>query len=539
MTPLSKGDELGGWNAKKYKVESVLNHGSYGTVYAARNSRTLQKVAIKQVAKEVHTVNNQTELAILTRSRKAASRNIVKLLDSFSDSHSHYIVLEFCSLGDLYEIIAASKVPTDADTVRDLILQLVSAIEACHSVGIYHRDIKPENIFLSIEEGKSTKNGDGIVVVKLGDFGLATWEDMSTEIGTGSDRYMAPEQFSGDETGGYSPAACDIWSLGIVILNILYSRNPWKTPSEQDQIFADFRRSPMSLFDHFADLTSDTFNVLQHALAFDPRRRSLTYMREAIMKVTNWSRLDEPSAFGSRTSTNLAEYDTAGPTAGRVPLRTPSTVDVKPPKAASVAVKRASLRAFQWRNALDHMVEERDEDHRNGLGFARPEQNNSSALSWRIASPNDLDGFDSGLGNSLASSAVYKRSTAAAAAAAAANAAVNASTAAGFGQKGRRIRCASDATSNKVIPASAPARRPPPMHFPPPSHGDRQHLKFGTSWADLDDEEDDLDGAYDSGNEASPSTTSCAHSASSVIAEEDGELFAFEDASPRATAAHV
>lgn len=509
VTMLAKRQELGGWNSKKYKIESTLNHGSYGTVYAARNSRTHEKFAIKQVAREQHTVNNQNELAVLTRCRKAASRNIIKLIDSFSDETSHYIVLEYCTLGDLYEIIAADKVPTDTDTLRDLILQLISAVEASHSVGVYHRDIKPENIFLSIEEGKVTKNGDGIVVVKLGDFGLATWEDMSTDIGTGSDRYMAPEQFSGDATGGYSPAACDIWSLGIVILNILYSRNPWKVPSEQDEIFAAYRRNALTLFDHFSDLTSDTFNVLRHALAIDPAKRSLKHMRTAIMNVTHWSKYDQPSALDSRTSTNLAEYEHAGPTAGRAPLRTPSVAEAKP---STHKKQQPSLHAFQWRSALSDMAEN-TEDHRNGLGFARPEQQRTSGLSWRIASPSDLDGFDSGLGTSLASSGVMFRRT-----------------------DRQRIR-PEGSRAAKTIPSSAPARR---IHFPPPAQ-DKQHLKFGTSWADLDDQSDEENFGSD---EDTPSNS--APSASSVIAEEEDDeigsvaesaLFEFEegDHRPRAT----
>lgn len=303
---LAKGEQLGGWDNKKYSVLSTLNHGSYGTVYAARNSRTLYKVAIKQISMNTQT----TELEILTRLRKANSRNLLKLIDSFSDSHSSYIVNDFCTLGDLYEVIAANRVPTDTETLRDLVLQLIASVEACHAVGVFHRDIKPENIFLTIEEGKATTNGTGEVVLKLGDFGLATCEPFSTEIGTGSDRYMAPEQFTMGPLGGYEPALADIWSLGIVIVNTLFSRNPWKTPTESDPVFKDYVQNPESLFEHFSDLTRDTFKVLRHALHIDPQVRSLTKMKAAVLEVLDWSQSYDvllSTDVSRRASTHLAD----------------------------------------------------------------------------------------------------------------------------------------------------------------------------------------------------------------------------------------
>lgn len=495
---LAKGDQLGGWDNKKYTVLSILNRGSYGVVYAARNARTRYKVAIKQLPKHTQT----TELEILTRLRKASSRNLLKLLDSFSDDHSSYIVNDFCSLGDLYEVIAANRVPTDAETISELVLQLILAVEACHSVGVYHRDIKPENIFLTIEEAKATTNGDGEVVLKLGDFGLATCETFSDEIGTGSDRYMAPEQFRANSAGGYEPALVDIWALGIVVMNTLFGRNPWKTPTEEDPVFKDFLRDPESLFEHFTDLTRDTYSVIRYALNVDPEQRSLSKMKAAVAGVLDWSHatvtVGDDVDVSSRASTNLVDYDNTGPTVGRTPLRTPSV-------AHHCKLSTAAIGSFPWSKALANT---RQEDHRNGLGFAKPAQHIPSTLSssWRKADfGKHLGSLDSGLGASL-SSYNLNRST---------------------------IPLPSrEAQEPHHFAASVPAIR---INFPRPSPN-KGHLKFGTSWADQDSDSDDL--VHPVWSHHSRATIAEAKeenddedmsSGATTSSLEDGELFAFEE----------
>jgi serine/threonine protein kinase len=77
--------------------------------------------------------------------------------------------------------------------------------------------LKPENCLLDIQT----------MVVKLTDFGLTTRDTWSNEMGCGSARYMAPEACAcADPVKGYSPAAGDIWALGIILINLLFSKNP-------------------------------------------------------------------------------------------------------------------------------------------------------------------------------------------------------------------------------------------------------------------------------------------------------------------------
>ncbi|KJZ73368.1 hypothetical protein HIM_07162 [Hirsutella minnesotensis 3608] len=297
----------------RYRTISPLNHGSFGMVFMAEDLSTNQNVAIKCITKNTATYEAGLDLAVDEKSEElflhrslGTHPNIVNLLDSFETDAHVYLVMEFCSQGDLYEAIRNGHGPLQTEHVRQFMLELIDAVSYVHSKGVYHRDIKPENIFL-------TQDG----AMKLGDFGLATTDKWSYEMTVGSDRYMAPEQF--DSAGaGYSPASADIWAIGICLLNILFSRNPFTTPTEADPLFLDFSRDKQSLFDVFPDMSQDTYEVIVECMSLDPRRRSLVGAREALLRVVSFTTEDESlDDFCSAEKATVAS-------ANREPLRTPS-----------------------------------------------------------------------------------------------------------------------------------------------------------------------------------------------------------------------
>lgn len=322
----------------RFVTVSPLNHGSFGMVLAARDTTTGEDVAIKCITKSnataavncpvsVATDDHSEELAI--HSRLAKHPNIVNLIHDFETENHRYMVMELCNNGDLYEAIRVSKGPLETGHVREFMLELVRAVEYLHANGVYHRDIKPENIFLTSEGS-----------MKLGDFGLATSDTWSTEFAVGSDRYMSPEQYDVSVYGyGYSPAACDIWAIGIVLLNVLFQRNPFATPSQKDVLFADFARDRQSLFDIFPSLSQDTYNVLVHCLALDPANRSLAAVKDALEAVISFT-VDDESLDDFCTEQNDTVPITA--TAAREPLRTPSLG----------STSLAGGDAFPWATAL-------------------------------------------------------------------------------------------------------------------------------------------------------------------------------------------
>ena len=301
-----KGELLDG----RFETVAPLNHGSFGMVFLARDTFTGSEVAIKCSAQST-LLDGASNNGILTElechQRLNPHNHLVNLVHHFETPHHTYLVLEFCSQGDLYEAIRVGRGPLETEHVRNFMLELIDAIGHMHSKGLYHRDIKPENIFL-------TQDG----VMKLGDFGLATDSPWCYDACVGSDRYMAPEQYDSAGTG-YSPAKADIWSIGVCLLNVLFSRNPFVTPTESDILFADYRRDRQSMFDVFPNMSQDTFEILVECMNIDPGKRDLAAARLAVLRAVSFTTDDD-----SFDEFCAEERDPVRVTANRSPLRTPS-----------------------------------------------------------------------------------------------------------------------------------------------------------------------------------------------------------------------
>jgi len=389
----------------RYTVLDTLNQGSYGIVVLARDSETQSHVAIKclmksqfaDAADEASSVYRQelhfhTTLANYDSSVPGAD-NVIRCVDSFETDKNAFLVLEYCDLGDLYENILQGRIPRDTQTVKDMMLQLVDAVQFCHAAGVYHRDIKPENILMSVMD-----DGSGRPLLKLADFGLATHDTWTTDIGTGSDRYMAPEQFEGIHDDGYSPEKVDIWALGCCLLNLVFSRNPFKVPSTSDPIFADYVRDPMSLCDVFPTMSTDTFEALKCALAVDPARRDLEKLRQAIVDVENWTDSETAEECVETDFTCYADEPITCTAFNRAPLRTPSLAQNTP-----FFSSHADGTPFPWATALQQKpvrtitkIEESEEDE----DYESDDIAETSSIKDRT---DDGRSSDSGLGTSLGS----------------------------------------------------------------------------------------------------------------------------------------
>lgn len=314
----------------RYKVVTILNHGSFGVVSLAKdtwNQNTL--VALKCIHKVKDAAIDEAQEEINVHKILGKHKYIAPVLDHFESDESTFLVMEYYPNGDLYEAIRSDCGPAN---VLEFMLQLIDAVEYAHSKGVYHRDIKPENILIA---------SDGSV--RLADWGLSTIYRQNTEFGVGSERYMAPELFD-LSIDCYDAEKADIWSIGICLLNVLFARNPFTIAGQKDKLFLDFCASRESLFDIFPTLTQDTFAALRYALTIDPDNRSLEGMRIELENVITWTTDDEyydeyeeedysrdvsrsvsiaESAATSVSSSAL--LDTIVPTTvQREPLRTPS-----------------------------------------------------------------------------------------------------------------------------------------------------------------------------------------------------------------------
>lgn len=381
----------------RFKTIAPLNHGSFGMVFLAEDLTTGQEVAIKCLTKPDASSNN-LPVAIDEGAEELACHAILKfhphlvnLVHHFQTPSHTYLVLEYCSQGDLYEAIRNDRGPLETEHVRRFMLQLISAVEHMHKNGLYHRDIKPENIFL-------TQDG----AVKLGDFGLATRSLWSQEACVGSDRYMAPEQY--DPAGqGYLPAKADLWSIGICLLNVLFSRNPFTVPTESDILFADYVRDRQSLFDIFTNMSQDTFEVLSIAMAIDPAKRDLSALKAAINRVVSFTTDDE-----DLDEFCVEERDVVRASANREPLRTPS-----------IQSPELSGEAFPWAKALHTSPPQRqlsaipdDSDFYDEDLFPASEKGLNLGHSWYSAkfnTPSVASVLESAFGSSYKSMASRQR----------------------------------------------------------------------------------------------------------------------------------
>ncbi|WFC97628.1 hypothetical protein MYAM1_000347 [Malassezia yamatoensis] len=161
--------------------------------------------------------------------------------------------------------------------VADMFGQMCNAVQFCHDRGISHRDIKPENFIvqdLRDEESKRYTN-QGAVIVKLTDFGLATMKERCDDFNCGSKPYMAYE-CRNNLASTYDPKQADVWSLGIVLLNLLFHRSPFKEPNtEYCASFSAFSYNPvLFLTEAFEGLTPDVAQFLCDHVFLDVTRSS-------------------------------------------------------------------------------------------------------------------------------------------------------------------------------------------------------------------------------------------------------------------------
>ncbi|KAJ3378972.1 hypothetical protein HDU92_007004, partial [Lobulomyces angularis] len=208
-----------------FYLHSIIGSGSFATVF--KGIKNNKEYAIKAFSKSKMTSKQLETLKREAKIMKHLSNhpNIVQFYKVIENNDFFFLVMELCEM-DLFEAITKQN-GFPQEVVKEVFLQLLNALIYCHEMGVYHRDIKPENIMIS----KDFK-------VKLCDFGLATTERWSTEFGCGSVRYMAPECMNASKKKKcYSSALNDVWSMGILLINLLFGKNPWHEASEKDQIY--------------------------------------------------------------------------------------------------------------------------------------------------------------------------------------------------------------------------------------------------------------------------------------------------------------
>ena len=181
-------DRLGQVLAGRLQLTGILGVGAYGVVYTAVDIQTNIPYAVKALNK-VGLEPRQRKFQqreIQLHHQASAHPNVVSLVKIMDAPDCTYVVIEYCPEGDLFSNITeqGKYVGNDAMAKRAF-LQVLDAVEYCHSIGIYHRDLKPENVLVT----------DQGMTCKLADFGLATTDHVTSDFGCGSTFYMSPGTF--------------------------------------------------------------------------------------------------------------------------------------------------------------------------------------------------------------------------------------------------------------------------------------------------------------------------------------------------------
>ena len=260
---------VGGQMVGPFRVVDYLATGGMGEVYLADDTRLGRKVALKLLPPQF-TADADRVRRFEQEARAASSLNhpnIVTIHEIGETDSLHYIATEFVDGETLREHMANARMTTGE--VLGVAAQVASALQAAHEAGVMHRDIKPENIML---------RRDGLV--KVLDFGLAKlapWQSaavdadgptkslVETNPGSvmGTAAYMSPEQARGLEVDGRT----DIFSLGVMIYEMLAGRVPFGGATTSDVIAAILKDEPMSLARDAPEAPAGLRQLVKRALA--------------------------------------------------------------------------------------------------------------------------------------------------------------------------------------------------------------------------------------------------------------------------------
>jgi hypothetical protein len=283
-----------------------------GAVWLGEDKLAVRQVAVKELRAPSGVTDDEREVfrkRALQEARSAARLahpNAVILHDivpATPEDDAVYLVMEYVDGATLAQLVHQGG-PLRPERAAGIALQMLSILEAAHSLGIVHRDIKPSNIMV-------TANGQ----VKLTDFGIAHMVGGTRLTGSGvigTPAYMAPEQIQGL---AITPAV-DLWALGATLFDVVEGHNPF----DRETTVATFHAILM------ADLPRPTCppplgTVIAGLLVRDPAQRiAIAQARQLLAGGTAWSGM--PSASGS--GPNLAGAG-SGPLGGVGPATHPGT----------------------------------------------------------------------------------------------------------------------------------------------------------------------------------------------------------------------
>src|SRR6266542_2959271 len=271
---LSPGSRLG-----PYKILAPLGAGGMGEVYRAKDPNLGRDVAIKVLPEAV--AGDAERLARFEREARSLAAlnhpNIVTIFSIEESGGTRFLAMELVEGESLDTLLVSGGLPLSR--FFEISVPLSEALSAAHERGIVHRDLKPGNVMVT-SEGR----------VKVLDFGLAKREPADSDANLtntptesraeltsegqvfGTVAYMSPEQ----ARGGKVDARSDVFSLGVLLYQMLTGERPFKGASGADMISSILRDRPPSVAELRAELPPHLARILRRCLEKDPRDRYQT-----------------------------------------------------------------------------------------------------------------------------------------------------------------------------------------------------------------------------------------------------------------------
>jgi Tol biopolymer transport system component len=322
-----------------------------GEVWLATELRLGRRVALKLLPADL-TPDPVRIQRFEQEARAASSLNhpnvcTIHALDQTSEGQ-HYIAMEYVEGENLRQRLTGSKL--SLREALDIAIQVAAALSVAHAAGIVHRDIKPENVML---------RSDG--VVKVLDFGLAklapvtppgaetTRLGVNTDPGTvvGTAAYMSPEQARGQPVD----ARTDIWSLGVMLYEMLAGRSPFAGPSSTDVLAAILQNEPAPVARFDPDAPAEVQRILTKTLRKDRSQRYQTVQDLLLDLQALRDDLQPHARLGSTAVTTIATNSTGDSSAPRVAAARGVNRRVRLAVVAAMLLIGTVLSVWAWRTA--------------------------------------------------------------------------------------------------------------------------------------------------------------------------------------------
>ena len=245
-----------------YQILEKLGQGGMGVVYKAEDTKLKRTVALKFLPPEL-TRDPEAKTRFVHEAQAASALDHPNICTIFEidEAEDRTFISMACYEGEtLKKRVAGGQV--SVDSIIDIGIQIAQGLSKAHEKGIVHRDIKPGNILIT-EDGH----------VKIVDFGLAKLRGKTklTKTGTtlGTVAYMSPEQARGEEVDHRT----DIWSLGVILYEMLTGKLPFESEYEQAVIYSILNEEPEPITASRPEVPRELSGIVQKAISKTPAER--------------------------------------------------------------------------------------------------------------------------------------------------------------------------------------------------------------------------------------------------------------------------